>query len=1223
MGMGKRQLIFTLLVALSALAAVAAPPLTSKQMEIRDRVVREVLGGQTEGVRVVATPFPLPASDRYRLEWTHGPTEVPPGTVWMAVADRTPRILGFHPVVHVFLDGAARIIETRPATYYPRFYVDGVREDFVALVEYFAPATPVPADRQLAPEIKGGAKGGFSYANFYAVIIEGDVPSGGSYPEFWSDPVRMFRILLEYGYTADHIHVLYGSGADETNYFCPYYREKMVDFPAYHQDVRNIFTWMKDGNPDKKIDKVTDQDFIYLFTFDHGSGGSCNAELCLMDGCMADTEFASYFNPIPYKHRAVMMQQCYSGGFVDNLQNTRTVVSTAANCDEVASQADESDSCEGQSLHYGEWNYWWMNAMAGKKPWPGLQPVDADTNHDGTISFKEAHNYAAANDSAGEHPMWSDPGNIGDQLNLRTVVQGVSLNHENHVIDDTAGGNGDHQANPGENIVMPVTLANSGNQTGTGVSGTLSTTNSLVVITDANATFPDIATGTAAQSLPDHFSWRAAAEAPDNTEVQFSLAWTANGGTYTNTTTFSEKIVRPLLITRQTAVDDLQGGDGDHLADPGEAIRLAVTLHNSGHAAARSLSGTLSCPATWATVTTPHASFPDIAGQANGSSLEPHFGISIRPDTPKQTWIDCSLALTGSDHFEASLPVKFIVGARGTVLLVEDGDAADADELAKVINSTGFGLQRQLEAATDSETWTNFNLLVWSGGSNAAPVPAARRAQLLGFVQSGGKLLIEGGQLSAPGTDNDFRQKVLHVDQFQGSFTPAALRVRVADHPLATVPLVLPASLSFTGGGAGTADAGGPAADAKLILDWDALPNQAAVIGFDNDALEGNGGQIVTLLFRFLQLADDKGQRTGLVTDALEWLLGNDKPYLVITAQHILDGEAGTGNNDGIVDPGEAFRLSLDLANQGASAATAIRGVAITDLPAKVHFTDNLALWPDIASGAGAGSSDPHFLLRVDPDAACGTKFTVTVTVTTKEGFTANRTIPLAVGVGGGQHVTYKAINVPKDVPNPGTLDSVVDVPDAFKIGDVNCRVGVKHTKTSELKVVLSSPTGKEVVLADKDSYEWGINTIYDSETQPHGPGAMSDYDGQEGKGTWHLKVQDLTGGSSKGTLNGWSLIFDTLDLCHAVTCTGTVPPAVSDSLRLTKLAGADVHLTWNAVSGATRYNVWRSTDVQFKAAQTVGSSTTTSFDDVGLPQGPQLFLYLVKAENACHVEGP
>jgi len=46
--------------------------------------------------------------------------------------------------------------------------------------------------------------------------------------------------------------------------------------------------------------------------------------------------------------------------------------------------------------------------------------VDADTNHNGVVSFLEAHNYAVANDSASEHPMWSDPGNLGDQLSLVT-----------------------------------------------------------------------------------------------------------------------------------------------------------------------------------------------------------------------------------------------------------------------------------------------------------------------------------------------------------------------------------------------------------------------------------------------------------------------------------------------------------------------------------------------------------------------------------------------------------------------------------------------------------------------------------------------------------------------------------------------------------------------------------------------------------------------------------
>ncbi|NJN64682.1 MAG: hypothetical protein HC882_07255 [Acidobacteria bacterium] len=419
------------LIAISLPATAAEAPLSPPHLRIRDLVVDAVLGGRTEGVRVVATPVAIEPGDDVAFRWTMGEIAVPPGTAWFALADETPGVMGFHPVTHVFLDRDVRILETRPATYYPRFYVDGVRRGLTTLIEYRALPNPNPPARELIatpPGLDAGVDE-FSYDAFHAVIIEGDVPSGSSYSEFWSDPVAMFRLLLEFGYGENNIHVLYGEGHDETAFACEYYREQMVDMPAYKQDVRNVFTWMKDGNASKGIARVTANDFVFLFTFDHGSGNAaCEAQLCLMDGCMPDTEFASYFNAIPYKHRAVDMQQCNSGGFVDNLQNVKSVVSTAANCSESAYEADEQDDCGGGvSVKYGEWNYWWMSAMRGHKPWPGLQLVDADSDNDGKVSFLEAHNYALANDNRGEHPQWSDPGGIGDELSLLTTWDGVHL----------------------------------------------------------------------------------------------------------------------------------------------------------------------------------------------------------------------------------------------------------------------------------------------------------------------------------------------------------------------------------------------------------------------------------------------------------------------------------------------------------------------------------------------------------------------------------------------------------------------------------------------------------------------------------------------------------------------------------------------------------------------------------------------------------------------------
>lgn len=1222
---GCRRLIFVLLVifCLSAFWAGAQPVLSPTQTAVRELLVHEVLGGQTEGARIVMTPIPLEGTGRFEFRWTHGVTEIPTKTYWVAVVDRMPGVLGFHPVQHVFLDQRLSILEMREANYYPRFYAEGIRQDWVTLLEFRARPGRVPEDRKPIPAGTGAAsKGSFTYNEFYAVIIEGDVPSGSSYSEFWSDPVQMFRLLLEYGYKADHIHVLYGEGHDEDSFACTYYREKMVDFAAYQQDVRNLFTWMKDGNAAQGIDKVTDQDFIFLFTFDHGSGNStgCDASLCLMDGCMADTEFANYFNKIAFKHRGVMMQQCYSGGFIDNLQNDRTAISTAANCNESAYEADQQDSCDGTSVKYGEWNYWWISAMRRHKPWPGEQPVDADTNHDGKVSFKEAHNYAVANDDQSEHPMWSDLGNIGDQLSLETTYNGAHLIHDSHRILDSAG-NGDGVADAGETVVMPVTLADNGTADATGISGTLSTTNPWVSISDASANFPDIAVGAAAESFPDHFQWTSSPDTPDNTQVAFTLDWTTNGGAYHGIAAFSQVVVKTILTAQKTTIEDTETGNGNHLADPGEAFGLAVTMRNKGHADARQVQGTLTCPGPWATVTQPHATFPDIAGQASGRTNPPHFGISLRPDTPLRTWVECTLDATAAGGYHFTLPIKFIVGSRGTALLVEDGDPADADLLENQLSDFGFGVVRESASVTDPTSWSAYNFLTWAAGSNSNPVTSDQRTALINYVKEGGRLFIEGGELRQPGDNADFRTQVLHFNSFDWSEPSGNLEVQDKYFPLATTPNLLDATLVSDASGHNDKDSGTPTTDAKLFLAWAGNASRAALVAFDDDLLEGNGGQIVTLLTPPARIQDDNGQRRQLLQNIVEWLAGNDKPYLLVTGNAVLD--SGLGNGDGIIDPGETFNLSVDLQNRGSGTATGVFARAISDLSDKVIFVDNYAAWQPIASGATARSLDPHFVLRVAENTPCGTLITITLQIATAEGWTGERHFTLKVGNGGGRHITYPSTDTPKQIPNPGTLVDVINIPDVVNVGDLNCQLELQFSSISLVRVVLKGPDGTTVTLHDRKGAGNTINTIYDKQTQPQGPGSMSDFDGKLAAGDWKIEATDFKADSLMGALKKWSVILDTADYCRPQHCTEGTPGAVGNGLRLTRLSGTDVRLTWDPVPNASGYNVWRSRSADFGNPETAGSAAIPQFDEVGLPMAGQLYFYQVRAENRCRVEGP
>lgn len=87
----------------------------------------------------------------------------------------------------------------------------------------------------------------------------------------------------------------------------------------------------------------------------------------------------------------------------------------------------------------------------------------------------------------------------------------------------------------------------------------------------------------------------------------------------------------------------------------------------------------------------------------------------------------------------------------------------------------------------------------------------------------------------------------------------------------------------------------------------------------------------------------------------------------------------------------------------------------------------------------------------------------------------------------------------------------------------------------------------------------------------------------------------------------------------NEVSATPVAPPGAPTGLTATP-GNAQVALTWNAVSGATGYNVKRSTTTGGPYS-IVNSPTTTNFTDTGLSNGTTYF-YVVSAVNSG-VEGP
>lgn len=242
-----------------------------------------------------------------------------------------------------------------------------------------------------------------------AVLLSGGVNAGSNYSRYLKDLREMYRALVDKnGYAKSNIFVLYadgsahdldGDGNSEIHAACTL------------TELKNLFQTTLPP-------LVSNKDLLFIFSTNHGGAidvSTQRARLWLWRESIADSEFAALVNNLTFRYLVVCMEQCYSGGFVDDLAGSNRVIATACRHDEVSWACDS----EGD---YDEFCYHWTAAVRGQKP--GGQSVSADMDGDGYVSLRDAFVYAESNDSQNEHPQYYEsPANLGSQLSLSGIPQ--------------------------------------------------------------------------------------------------------------------------------------------------------------------------------------------------------------------------------------------------------------------------------------------------------------------------------------------------------------------------------------------------------------------------------------------------------------------------------------------------------------------------------------------------------------------------------------------------------------------------------------------------------------------------------------------------------------------------------------------------------------------------------------------------------------------------------
>ena len=244
----------------------------------------------------------------------------------------------------------------------------------------------------------------------YAVLIAGGGDAANNYARYWNDLMFLYDALTtQYQLTAANVYVLYANGQPPSASNCndsanAVAHANVIDFAATTNNLQTVFTTLSTT--------MTSEDFLFVHCNDHGTSSSGHSYLVLWGTSLRDDYFAgaNYLGRVTnYYREVIVMKQCYSGGFINDLTNTRRVVTTSCTDTQV------SWACDTEG-NYGEFTYYWISAVFWHTPTGA--PVDADTNNDNLVSMTEAFTYARDRDSQPETPQFNDLGNIGSTTYL-------------------------------------------------------------------------------------------------------------------------------------------------------------------------------------------------------------------------------------------------------------------------------------------------------------------------------------------------------------------------------------------------------------------------------------------------------------------------------------------------------------------------------------------------------------------------------------------------------------------------------------------------------------------------------------------------------------------------------------------------------------------------------------------------------------------------------------
>lgn len=264
----------------------------------------------------------------------------------------------------------------------------------------------------------------------YAIILSGGINKNANHERYWNDCSFIYQTLVnKYDIPKENIYPIMSDGDDpavDMRCVSGGYKSQSLDLDfdgideiklaATKTNVKSTLSTLSN--------KLNKDDHLFIFVIDHGGTDdyNTNSYVCLWDyENLYDYELATMLEPFTakYVNVNVVLGQCFSGGFNDNLKKVGCVVASAS------TGSESSWSCS--DIPYDEFVYHWICAV--NEATPNKTSIKSDTDKNGRVTMEEAFNYAKVHDRVtDEHPMYtSTPNSIGEDLAFNHIVSSVDL----------------------------------------------------------------------------------------------------------------------------------------------------------------------------------------------------------------------------------------------------------------------------------------------------------------------------------------------------------------------------------------------------------------------------------------------------------------------------------------------------------------------------------------------------------------------------------------------------------------------------------------------------------------------------------------------------------------------------------------------------------------------------------------------------------------------------